>query len=98
MKVQAIAKSGGLWMPWHNNLPEGSSVELDVVEVVKNQLTSTETLPVISNTPTTLLPENSVDVQTLNHLLDALYSTVKYTASDKSDKELWHERMLEKHG
>jgi hypothetical protein len=104
MRVQAIAKSGGLWVPWHNNLPEGSSVELDVVEVipgdevVKNQLTSPETLPIISNTPTTLLPENSVDVQTLDRLLDALYGTVKYTASDKSDKELWHERMIEKHG
>ncbi|MDP3331248.1 MAG: hypothetical protein Q8Q40_11740 [Methylococcaceae bacterium] len=104
MKVQAIAKSGGLWLPWHSNLPEGSRVELDVVEgmpgdkVVKNQLTSPETLPVIVTTPTTLLTENSVDVQTLDRLLDTLYGTVKYTASDKSDKELWHERMIEKHG
>lgn len=78
MRVQAIAKSGGLWLPWHNNLPEGSRVELDVVEVipgdevVKNQLISPETLHVIDNTPITFLPENSVDAQTLDRLLDTL--------------------------
>ncbi len=104
MRVQAIAKSGGLWMPWHGNLPEGSNIELDVNEVmiekkeVKNQLSSSETLPVINNKQNSSQPDNSVDIQTLDRLLEALYGAVKYTASDKSDKELWHERMIEKHG
>jgi len=103
MKVPAIAKSGGLWVPWHNNLPEGSRVVLDVVEVtpgdevVNKQTASTETLPVIGTMPTKLLPENSVDVQTLDRLLDELYGTARCTVSDKSDKELWHEKMIEKH-
>ena len=42
MRVQAIAKSGGLWMPWHSNLPEGSNIELDVAEVVENSVDNNE--------------------------------------------------------
>lgn len=104
MRIQAIAKPGGLWVPWPGNLPEGSIVELDVIEVipadeaVKNQSNSPETVPLLSNKPNASLPNNSVDVETLDRLLDTLYGTVKYTSADKSDKELWHERMIEKHG
>jgi hypothetical protein len=104
MRVQAIAKSGGLWIPWHDKLPEGSNIELDVTEVmttnkeIKNQVNSTEQPPLINNLSNLSQPDNSVAIQTLDLLLDALYGAVKYTASDKSDKELWHERMIEKHG
>ena len=42
MRVQAIAKSGGLWMPWHGNLPEGRGVELDMVEVISNTVADDE--------------------------------------------------------
>ena len=86
------------------NLPEGSNIELDVNEVmtnkkaIKNQLNSTEILPLINNISNSSQPDNSADIQTLDSLLDALYGAVKYTASDKSDKELWHEKMIEKHG
>ena len=78
MRVQAIAKSGGLWMPWHDNLPEGSNIELDVTEVmtnnkeIKNQLNSTEIPPLINNLSSSQ-PDNSADIQTLDRLLDALF-------------------------
>ena len=65
---------------------------------IKDQLNSTEILPLINNISNSSQPDNSADIQTLDSLLDALYGAVKYTASDKSDKELWHERMIEKHG
>lgn len=86
------------------NLPEGSNIELDVNKVmtnkkaIKNQLNSTEILSLLNNISNSSQPDNSADIQTLDRLLDALYGAVKYTASDKSDKELWHERMNEKHG
>lgn len=105
MRVQAIAKPGGLWVPWPGNLPEGTTLELDVVEVIPGSemgnkaLYSPETLSVINTTSTTTtIPDKAVDAQTLDRLLDALYCAVEYTASDKSDEEIWHERMLEKHG
>lgn len=43
--------------------------------------------------------ENKSDtMQAFEYLLGSLYGTIEDTASDKSDKELWRERMLEKHG
>lgn len=86
------------------NLPEGSNIELDVNEVMRNkkeikdQLNSTEILPLINNISNSLPPDNSTGIQTLDRLLDALYGAVKYAVYDKYDKELWHERINEKHG
>jgi hypothetical protein len=46
-----------------------------------------------------LTEENQSDsMNQFEQLLDSLYSSIENTGTDKSDKELWRERMLEKHG
>ena len=42
--------------------------------------------------------DQSDSMNQFEQLLDSLYSSIENTGTDKSDKELWRERMLEKHG
>ncbi len=100
MRVQAIAKSGGLWMPWHGNLPEGSNIELDVAEVVENSVVTdeqndSENLPILLSTPIIKSPdENAAE---FIRLTDALFGEGYRYVPEKSDQEILSEVLSDKY-
>ena len=59
-------------------------VDIPVEEIITEEISSKE--------------NQSDTMQAFERLLGLLYSTLESTSTDKPDKELWHERMLEKHG
>lgn len=100
MRVQAIAKSGGLWMPWHGDLPEGTTLELDVLEVMPNsgvddRQNSSEGLPVLHNTPNITSPDENV--AEFMRLTDALFGEEYRYVPEKSDQEILAEVLSEKY-
>ena len=59
-------------------------VDIPVEEIITEKISSNE--------------NQSDTMQAFERLLAFIYSPLESTGTDKSDKELWHERMLEKHG